>query len=267
MTLAEHGILFVDDEEHILKSLRRLLRKEPYRFYLADSGEAGLKLLEENPDIQMVVSDQRMPGMCGTEFLAKVKEKYPDTVRIVLSGYAEPHAVMDAINQGEVFRFIAKPWDDESLKTTIRQCLDHYDIVMENRRLTEQTIQQMEQLQNLNQLLENSVQERTHSLHLSQEILDSLPMMVMGVSLEEELVLTNNAARENLAPLQSALPGTEIADLMPEDLVEKIRRSLNENTSLDFDLVWEEQKFQARTSRLGAESQPRGCIVVLEEAD
>ena len=264
--MEERAVLFVDDEEHILNSLRRLLRKEPYSFYRATSGDEGLRVLSENPHIQMVVSDQRMPGMCGTEFLARVKANFPDTIRIVLSGYAEAHSVMDAINQGEVYRFIAKPWDDESLKTTFRQCLQHHDIVLENRRLTEQTIQQMDQLRNLNHLLELSVEERTRSLHLSQEILDNLPMMVLGVSLEEELILTNSAARSGLPCLQSMIPGTEIAELLPEDLIRLIQESLAESTPLILRFSWDEKRYRARTSGLGTAGTPRGCIVVLEEA-
>ncbi len=261
----ERAVLFVDDEEHILNSLRRLLRKEPFRFYSATSGEDGLQVLQENPHIQMVVSDQRMPGMCGTDFLARVKAGYPDTIRIVLSGYAEAHAVMDAINQGEVYRFIAKPWDDESLKTTFRQCLQHHDIVQENHRLTVQTIHQMEQLRNLNQLLELSVEERTRTLHLSQEILDNLPVMVLGVSLEKEIILSNTAARSGLPPLRDMIPGTEMAEVLPPDLVQLIQECLSEHTSREFDFSWDERPYHGRTAGLGPGETPRGCVVVLEE--
>ena len=106
--MAEQAVLAVDDEKSILNSLRRSLRKEPYKLFTAESGAEGLEILAAK-EIQMVVSDQRMPNRSGTEFLSQVKKLYPDTVRVVLSGYAEAEAIVDSINRGEVFRFIGKP--------------------------------------------------------------------------------------------------------------------------------------------------------------
>jgi len=118
-------VLFVDDEGNILSSLKRTLRREGYDILTADSASQGFSLLATN-DVQVIVSDQRMPEMNGTEFLSRVKNLYPETVRMVLSGYSEISAVTDAINKGAVYRFMMKPWDDEVLKEEIAGALRHW---------------------------------------------------------------------------------------------------------------------------------------------
>jgi len=112
-------VLLVDDEASILSALRRLLRREGYRVLLADSAEAAFAVLAREA-VEVIVSDQRMPVMTGTELLARVKTLYPRTVRLVLSGYSEITAVTDAINKGSIHRYLSKPWDDEHLKSEIR---------------------------------------------------------------------------------------------------------------------------------------------------
>jgi EAL domain-containing protein (putative c-di-GMP-specific phosphodiesterase class I)/CheY-like chemotaxis protein len=112
-------LLLVDDEQNVLNALRRLLRREGYHILTAGSGAEALELLALHP-VQVIISDQRMPGMSGVEFLSKVKELYPETVRISLSGYSEITTVTDAINKGAIWKYITKPWDDELLLQEIR---------------------------------------------------------------------------------------------------------------------------------------------------
>lgn len=128
---AENGyegrnLLVLDDETNILRAIKRLLRRDGYRIHLAETAEDALKILAMH-DIQVVLSDQRMPEMNGTEFLSRVKEIYPDTIRIVLSGYTDIDSVTDAINRGSIYKFLTKPWDDEQLRGEIRQAFLHYD--------------------------------------------------------------------------------------------------------------------------------------------
>ena len=118
-------VLFVDDEANILSSIKRTLRREGYEILTASNADEGFSLLAKYP-VQLIVSDQRMPEMSGTEFLARVKNLYPETVRIVLSGYSEISAVTDAINKGAVYRFMLKPWDDEKLKEEVSGALRHW---------------------------------------------------------------------------------------------------------------------------------------------
>ena len=165
-------LLCVDDEVSVLRSLKRCLRKEDYQIVTATGGAEGLALLETHP-AQVVLSDQRMPDMIGTAFLRQVKERYPETVRVMLSGYAEVHAILESINQGEIYRFLPKPWNEEELKVTLRQCFERYDLIRQNRELIGQVQQQNETLRSLNQTLEQLVEERTQSLHFAQEIVEN----------------------------------------------------------------------------------------------
>ncbi len=119
-------ILFVDDEFRLLRSIERGMLDEPYRLLFAESGKDALKLLAEN-EVHVLVTDMRMPEMTGLELLKQVKERYPRIVRIVLSGYTQAGTLLTAINQGEIFRFITKPWKmEEDFKPAIRQALEHY---------------------------------------------------------------------------------------------------------------------------------------------
>jgi response regulator RpfG family c-di-GMP phosphodiesterase len=113
-------LLIVDDEPNILNALRRLLRREYYEVLTANSPREAFDLLAQH-SVQVVVSDQRMPDMTGTEFLARVKQIYPATVRIVLSGYTDLETLTDAINRGAIYRFLVKPWNDEELRSQLRE--------------------------------------------------------------------------------------------------------------------------------------------------
>ena len=121
----QQTLLLVDDEENILHSLKRLLRKEPYQVLSCSSAAEALELLALH-QVQVIISDQRMPEMNGTEFLSRVKEMYPDTVRIVLSGYTDLRSVTEAINRGAIYKFMTKPWQDDELKTEIAAAFRRY---------------------------------------------------------------------------------------------------------------------------------------------
>ncbi|NOZ25840.1 MAG: response regulator [Nitrospirae bacterium] len=130
----EDSILLVDDEPNIISSLKRVLMDEPYRVYSAGNGADALDILKEQR-IKVVVSDERMPGMSGSEFLSVVRNRFPMVVRIVLTGHASIEAAMNAVNNGEIYRFFTKPWRDVELKLSIRSAIEKYDLEAENRRL------------------------------------------------------------------------------------------------------------------------------------
>jgi len=119
------AILLVDDEPSILVALKRMLRNDGYQVFTASSGQEGLEILAVNR-IQVIISDQRMPGISGAEFLGVVKELYPDTVRIILSGYADLKTITESVNRGAVFRFLTKPWEDDQLREHIRDAFERY---------------------------------------------------------------------------------------------------------------------------------------------
>ncbi|WP_439888738.1 EAL domain-containing protein [Pseudomonas sp. MBLB4123] len=123
-------LLLLDDEENILRALTRVLRRDGYRVLSANSAQEAFALLAKH-DVQVILSDQRMPEMNGTEFLSRVKDLYPDTIRIVLSGYTDLKSVTDAINQGAIYKFLTKPWDDAQLRTTVAQAFQHYNLAKE----------------------------------------------------------------------------------------------------------------------------------------
>ena len=127
-TRPERALLLVDDEENVLNSLGRLLRRDGYTIHTANGAAEGFDILARN-HIQVIISDQRMPTMSGTEFLSRVKEMYPDTVRIILSGYTDLSTVTTAINRGAIYKFLTKPWDDTELRTTIQEAFRRHAYV------------------------------------------------------------------------------------------------------------------------------------------
>jgi response regulator RpfG family c-di-GMP phosphodiesterase len=156
-------ILFVDDEENVLRSLKRLFMSEDYTVLTALSGPDGLAVLKE-VEVPVIVSDQRMPVMTGAEFLEKSRELSPDSVRIILTGYADVEAAIGAINRGGAYRYVSKPWNDNELLLVIKDAFDKYRLVKENKYLTELTIQQNDELKKWSTELEFYVQQHTIEL-------------------------------------------------------------------------------------------------------
>ena len=177
------GILLVDDEPHVLAALRRTLGREPYTVYVAESGDQGLKLLEEHPDIAVVISDYRMPGMDGVEFLQRVKRYSPDIQRVMLTGHADSKAVERAVNESEIHRFLNKPWNTAQLLAMVRECLEHRLLLEENRQYERELAERNRQLEALNRDLERKVDERTRAL-LQAEKMAALGRMAGGVAHE-----------------------------------------------------------------------------------
>jgi two-component system response regulator HupR/HoxA len=133
--MANRTILFVDDEEKVLKSLQRGLMDEPYNLLFATSGKEALKILENN-EVHVIVTDMRMPEMSGLELLRIIKDKYPQIMRLVLSGYTQVTTLLTAINQGEIFKFITKPWRlEEEFKSVLQQAVDYYNLRNERDEL------------------------------------------------------------------------------------------------------------------------------------
>src|ERR1035437_9142856 len=130
----KNTILLVDDEANVLSALQRALFEEPYEVLTATSGEDGLKQLISHR-VKVIISDERMPGMDGSEFLSAVREKYPETVRIMLTGHASLESAMKAVNSGEIYRFFTKPWQELDLKMAVTSAIEKFDLEAENRRL------------------------------------------------------------------------------------------------------------------------------------
>ncbi|MDP2795456.1 MAG: response regulator [Sulfurisoma sp.] len=163
-------LLFVDDEPNILSSLRRLFKATGYGVLTAGGGAEGLEVLAREK-VDLIVSDMRMPEMDGAQFLEQARARWPHVARILLTGYADIGSTIDAINRGEIYRYISKPWDDNEILLTVRGALEHQRLKSENERLLALTRRQNEELKDLNAGLERKVAERTAEL---QETLNSL---------------------------------------------------------------------------------------------
>lgn len=156
-------VLFVDDEPSILNALKRLFRSQKLEILTAGSGREGIALLEKAP-VDLVISDMRMPEMDGAQLLEEVFSRWPETKRILLTGFSEASSTIAAINRGKIWCYIAKPWNDEDLLVTVQQALAHRRLMRQNARLIELTQLQNEELKQLNAGLEQKVAARTSEL-------------------------------------------------------------------------------------------------------
>jgi FixJ family two-component response regulator len=208
----ERTILLVDDEANILSALTRLLRPLGYRILRASSGKEGLELLSQN-EVGVIVSDQRMPEMTGAEFLMQVRDRYPDTIRIVLSGYTELNSITDAINRGAIYKFLTKPWEDELLRANIEEAFQRYEMKRENHRLNNEMEQRV--VEKTRELTRN-----LKMLQVSQEILEALPVAVIGIDNDGVIVVANSMAH-HLLGRGGAQPllGEDAQELIPLELL------------------------------------------------
>ncbi|MDD2808836.1 HD domain-containing phosphohydrolase [Rhodoferax sp.] len=165
---ASASILCVDDEPSILSALRRLFRAKGLAVQVAQSGPAALALMQTQ-NFDLVISDMRMPEMDGVAFLEQVRLHWPDTMRLLLTGYADINAVMGAINKGEIYRYIAKPWDDNDIFLVVRGALQHHVLELEQKRLQALVQLQNEELKAMNDSLEVRVHTRTQELRQANE--------------------------------------------------------------------------------------------------
>ena len=266
--MMERTLLLVDDEEGITASLYRLLRRDGYTILRANSGQEGLELLAQNK-VGVIISDQRMPGMTGVEFLSKVKEMYPDTVRIVLSGYTELNSVTDAINRGAIYKFLTKPWEDDLLRANIEEAFHRYEMKMENVRLSDALQDANEELQSINRELEQRVEEKTdevmrnlHVLQVSQEMLEHLPVAVVGIGEDGMIVVANRMAHRlfGAGGAQTLLGETAEEVLSPEllNLAASGGRSKPEGEKLR---LADGRELTCWRNSMGEFSQARGMIL------
>ena len=140
-----HKVLIVDDETATRDVLKEAFSQEPYEVLIAGSADEALEIFSREP-VDVVISDEKMPGMTGSEFLAVVRKKYPDTIRMILTGHADLQAAIRAINEGEIYRFFTKPCNMIDLAITVRQALQHKETVEESQRLQKVVKQQSDLL-------------------------------------------------------------------------------------------------------------------------
>jgi CheY-like chemotaxis protein len=259
-------LLLVDDEPSILSSLRRLLRGDGYRILTANSGSEGLQILAENT-VDVIVSDQRMPEMTGVEFLRKVRQSYPDTVRIVLSGFTELQTVTDAVNAGAIYKFLTKPWDDEQLRSHIQEAVAYGAMANENRLLALQVRTANQKLAAVNRQLEtvlarqqSEIERGEISLDIVHEALDNVPVPVLASDDLGTIVLANRAAQE-MFTAYGLLLGCDVRQLFP-DLPDR----MDEGVGFSFDHEQDGERFAASVQPMGSGSQSRGWLIAITSA-
>jgi signal transduction histidine kinase len=164
MKASRPTLLVVDDEPEVLRSVHDLLRHE-YRVLTCDRGLDALEVLDSNPDIHVVMSDQRMPGMSGVEVLRHAHRTRPEATRLLFTAYADPKAIIDAINQGHVFRYIAKPWDPDELQTVVRQAVEQHDLLAEKARLLRELTETNRRLLEADRLKGAFIEVASHELN------------------------------------------------------------------------------------------------------
>lgn len=263
-SVASGTLLLVDDDENILSAIKRLLRRDGYRVLLANSGKEGLTILN-NDTVDVVISDQRMPEMTGVEFLRQAKVICPDTVRIVLSGYTELGSVTDAINEGAIYKFLTKPWDDGLLRASIHEAFQRKSLNDENRRLNQQLRAAKDQLERQNERLQAALADQKSVMLLGEKVLrlakdglDQLPIPVIGIDTASRIAFVNFAAFE-VAPENTWKVGELINDGMPSIVTECVRIAPVQFTIPElFGKGW---ILDAR--RLGLKESPRGTLVTL----
>jgi DNA-binding NtrC family response regulator len=205
-------VLFVDDEENILRALRRLFRREPWELAFAGSGAEALARGQAEGPFDVVVTDQRMPGMTGVELLQEVRRRWPQAVRLILSGYTDVQAVLDAVNQGAIYKFLTKPWDDDVLRQAVREAVEVVRLRRENERLQETVRAQRDELEAINR----SLTEGARSDLLARLVLDGLPVGVAVFGENGALALANREGHRLLRtddrPGNARRPGLEARD-------------------------------------------------------
>jgi len=213
-------VLLVDDEPNILKTLRRLFMEDDYDIHTAGNGREGLAVLEDGLKPAIIISDQRMPEMGGAEFLAKAKVLVPESIRMVLTGYADINAAVTAINEGGIYRYILKPWNDDDLRQTVREAVRYYHLLAENKALSEELGEKNLRLSQANERLEEMVRLRTAELRQKVRELegrDTIQQLLLRVHPLDELLSTLLAVVVDVCAVERASYYT-----LAEDSIERL---------------------------------------------
>ena len=229
-------ILCVDDEPGIVRAIRRILKPEPVNVLIAASGQEGLEILRKQP-VSLILTDYRMPEMNGIEFLEQAAPLCPDAFRMILTGYAEAHVLVEAVNRGQIYKILYKPFQEEDIKLTVRSGLEHHARNRENRALLEELGQRNKQLAILNQKLKTGLEGTKADLTISstalgmaQQLLNEIPAAVIGIEPSGQIVFANKLANIWFAPQTAlriaSLVGTWITDVLSESIQEHLKKRI-----------------------------------------
>ena len=255
-------LLLVDDEPNIVSALKRLLRPDGYQILSACSGQQGLDVLASH-EVDVIVSDQRMPGMLGADFLRAAKVRHPHTIRIMLSGYTELQSVTAAVNEGAIYKFLTKPWDDDQLRGHIGEAFALKEIADDNERLNLELRTANHQLAQANRKMEELLRQKQQqialgesSLNVARELLQFLPLPIIGLD-DEGMLAFVNAAADTLFMQRGAILGGEAAIVLPELFAAGALRSGTHASTIDG------RACQVLVHPMGSGSTSRGSLVAI----
>jgi len=220
----EKNLLVIDDEVEITKALVRQFRRM-YNVYTANNADEALVLMEKI-NIQVILSDQRMPGMTGVDFYSRIRDKYPDALKLILTGYSDIEAVIRAINEGQVFRYVKKPWNPDEMESVIREAFEKYELIISNRKL-------MEHLKEANQNLEEKVKIRTQDM-------ESVNNRLSELNIEKNRYI-GMVAHDLRNPIGIAVSFSELLineyDEIPKEMQIDFLGNINESCSYSLNLI------------------------------
>jgi len=236
MSEKPYTILCVDDERNILEILKRLFRKETYRVLTALSGTEGLQILREN-DVNIVISDQRMTEMQGTEFLKTVKEHYPDVLTAILTGNADVETIKEALNRGHITRFFLKPWNSDELKLGIRDLVYQYDRKHNMSEINRKVARHIRDVvkRDISKAAEMAKERkekstpRNKALAFSYAFLEEMPMPIVGVDDDKRVVLINQKAKALSRTGKMLEIGRKLSDCLSKDIEEGVAAAIANN--------------------------------------
>jgi FixJ family two-component response regulator len=253
-------LLLLDDEPNILRSLRRVFRAHAYTVHAANTPAEAFEMLARFP-VGVVMSDQRMPLMRGTDFLARVRQLYPDTVRIVLSGYTELQSITEAINEGAIYKFLTKPWNDVQLSEEIEQAFQQYEMVAESHLLQQRLRESNRELESRLQQNEVRLQREEVALDVSHEALGAVPVPILGIDLSGMIAISNAAADQLLGGGVSVV-GEHVSDVLPPEFSDSMQGGAGVGQRM---VQIGGMYYEVRSNELGSNSRGTGTVITLLE--
>jgi two-component system NtrC family sensor kinase len=265
-------ILLVDDEVNVLTALKRMLHREPYVVHSAKTADEALALLKDQ-EVSLIISDYRMPEMNGVTFLQEAKKQQPDSVRIILSGFADIGAIIDAVNRGEIFKFIAKPWNDVELKMTISQSLDHWQLMKRNKELSKELLVKNRELHTLNGNLEEEIARRSRDLMLkdrryllSQFIVEHTPIALLGIDDTGMIAMANRSAYAACGKPGGALIGNLYQQALDQGLSEVVAVLIRGNKPAIQEIEIQGRTYSVHFVPVQSASLSGCCLVAIMES-
>ena len=248
-------ILCVDDEKNIPKAIKRSFLDTDYEILNAVSGPEGLKILREGTSIQIVISDYRMPGMNGVDFLKEVCKYWPETVRILISGFADLAAIISAINEGKISKFIPKPWDEDHLKAAISDAIRQYLYRQENRKMTQELRRKEAELQGINSDLR----------HL-QNIFFAFPVATVLVDLNGIILYCNKKGGDLFGKDGQEIIGTNRRESLPDE-INALIEDLIRKQALSQEFSMGNHLFKVKGSLIEEEREKEAMILVFDRVN